>query len=348
MELNKYLVNKSCSLIEVLKRIDELSELQTIFVHDENGSIIGSITDGDIRRGFMNGYSVTTPLSKFINTSFHYLVEGDYSILKFKEFRKKRLKAVPLLSKSGNLLKLFDLVTTKSILPVDAVIMAGGKGERLRPLTEKTPKPMLPLGDKPIIEHNIDRLISYGVENIYITVNYLADHIMNYFGDGSSKGVNIKYIEEDQFLGTIGSVSMITNFVNPYILVMNSDLFTNVDFEDIIVNMEESNADLSISSIPYTVSIPFGILMREEDRIIGLKEKPCNIHYANAGIYMMKRDVADYIPKNKFYNATDLIEDIIKSNRKVIDIPISGYWIDIGRHEEYDKAKDLIKHINNN
>ncbi len=345
MKLEKYIVDVNCALIHVLKRIDQLPYLQTVFLQDNDGCIIGSITDGDIRRGLIKGLNLETPIREFMNTSFHCLIEGEWSFSKLKSYRELRLKVVPLLSKDRKPIKLFNLVSTKSILPVDAVIMAGGKGERLLPLTNTTPKPMLLLGGKPIIEHNIDRLISYGIENIYISVNYLSEQIMDYFGDGSSKGVNIKYLEEDVFLGTIGSVDMVPKFYNPYVLVMNSDLFTDVDFEDILMNIEERQADISISSVPYTVNIPFAILSRVNGLISGLKEKPSNTHYANAGIYMMKADVVKQIPKNTFYNATDLIEGVIKAGGKVIDTPISGYWIDIGRHEEYDKAKEIVKHI---
>jgi NDP-sugar pyrophosphorylase family protein len=255
------------------------------------------------------------------------------------------IKLLPVLDDNQQIVQILDLKQIKTSLPVDAVIMAGGRGERLRPLTDKVPKPMLPLGDKPIIEHNIDRLKEHGVTNIYISINYLKQQLIDHFGDGSSRGISIKYVEEDKPLGTMGSISLIEKFENPYILVMNSDLFTDADFEDMWLTMQEQKADLCVASIPYTVNIPFAIMERTNGHITGLKEKPTHTHYANAGIYLFRKDVLKYIPKNQRFNATDLIEALIASNGKVIDNPITGYWIDIGRHEEYEKAKNIIKHI---
>jgi dTDP-glucose pyrophosphorylase len=345
MNIKEFTIPIGSTVIEALKKIDTLDSTQTLFALDKFGCLKGTITDGDIRRGFINGLDFKSPLSEFICSDFNYLIDSEENITKLKTFRKLNLKAVPLINKNKELIKVYDFSTMKSVLPIDAVIMAGGKGERLRPLTNSQPKPMLPLGDKPIIEHNIDRLISFGVENIYISVNYLSEQIIDYFGDGSSKGINIYYLQEESFLGTIGSVSMVSNFRSPYVLVMNSDLFTDVDFEDMLLNLEETKADLSVASIPYTVNVPFAIMNRENGRITGLKEKPSNTHYANAGIYLMKREIIDRIPQNAFYNATDLIEDLITNEFKVIDNPITGYWIDIGRHEDYNKAKEIIKHI---
>ena len=325
--------------------MNHIPKNQTLFVLNDQNQIVGTLTDGDIRRGFLAGYNLKDKVEAFITRNFKAL-RDTIDPREIQVYRNLGIKLLPVVNSDGIIQKVFDLNQTPSVLPVAAVIMAGGKGERLRPLTEKTPKPMLPLGGKPIIEHNIDRLISYGIENIYISINYLGEQLVDYFGDGSSKGINIHYLKEDKFLGTIGSVSMVPEFQNPYVLVMNSDLFTDVDFEDLLINLDNENADLAVASIPYTVNIPFAIMTREGGRITGLKEKPRNTHYANAGIYLMKREIIDMIPKGEFYNATDLIEDIIKSSGKVIDNPIAGYWIDIGRHEEYNKAKELIKHIN--
>ncbi|MBR8537386.1 nucleotidyltransferase family protein [Carboxylicivirga sediminis] len=344
MDLDKFIVQDTISVIDVLKRLDSLTIAQTVFVVDCNNKLIGTITDGDIRRGLINGNSISDPVVNFMSTNFRAL-NGSVDPIKIKEYRNFGVNLLPVLNKDGSIRKVYDLERISTILPVDVVIMAGGKGERLRPLTNSTPKPMLPLGNKPIIEHNIDRLRSFGIENIYISINYLGEQIKDYFGDGKDKGLNIQYLEEKEFLGTIGSASMVDQYESPYVLVMNSDLFTDVDFEDLWVNLCERAADLAVASIPYTVNIPFAILTRENGCIKGLKEKPSNTHYANAGIYLMKRKVMELIPKNEFFNATDLIEKLIQTGKTVIDNPITGYWIDIGRHEEYNKAKEIIRHL---
>jgi len=237
------------------------------------------------------------------------------------------------------------LAKLNSILPLRAVIMAGGKGERLRPLTENTPKPMLPLGDKPIIEHNIDRLISFGIDTITISVRYLSDQIINYFGNGSSKGITINYIEEDEPLGTIGCLSQIGKIDHEAILVLNSDVFTNINFEDFYLTFEDENADMAVASIPYSVDIPYAIMELNDNCITSFKEKPKNTYYANAGIYLIKKESLAHIPKNTFFNATDLMDAIMARTGKLIHSPITGYWIDIGKHDDYNKAREIIKHF---
>ena len=227
---------------------------------------------------------------------------------------------------------------------MQAVIMAGGKGERLRPLTEKTPKPLLPVGNKAIIDHNVDRLIQYGVDHISVTTNYLAEQLESHFAQPHGE-VQIQCVREPKFLGTIGAVRLVKEFYNDVVLVMNSDLFTDIDFEDMYLHFIENDADMSIAAVPYTVSIPFGICDLEGRDVKGIVEKPTYNYYANAGIYMLRREVVDMIPKNEFYNATDLIEALVKNGSKVIRYPLKGTWIDIGTLSEYQKAKDLAKHM---
>lgn len=342
--IQQHIIHHHDNILKAFELLNHLPETLTLFVVNDNQQMVGTLTDGDIRRAFLKGRTTNDKVVDFIKSTFHYLNET-IDPLEINRIKKLGIHLLPVLNKDGSIKRVINFKKTKNILPVDAVLMAGGKGERLRPLTNNTPKPMLPLGDKPIIEHNIDRLIAYGIENIYISVNYLAQQIMDYFGDGSSKGINIQYIQEEKFLGTIGSLSMVKQFNNPYILVMNSDLFTDVDFEDLFLNLNLNLADMAVASIPYTVNIPFGIMVRENNQITGLKEKPSFTHYANAGIYLMKTELKNKIPTHTYYNATDLIETTIASNGKVIDNPITGYWIDIGRHNEYEKAKEIIKHL---
>ena len=224
--------------------------------------------------------------------------------------------------------------------------MAGGRGERLRPLTDTVPKPMLKLGDKPIIEHNIDRLISYGISKIYISVRYLGQQIVDYFGDGSSKGISIEYIWEDDPLGTAGALSLVESFGSDYILMMNSDLFTDANFEDLYLQTLERNAQLGVASVSYTVKVPYGIFSEEEKLITGLREKPIITNYVNSGIYVFSKSLLKYIPKNTFFNITDLMDVMIENNIPLIHNPIVGYWIDIGQPQDYANAQEIVKHLN--
>jgi NDP-sugar pyrophosphorylase family protein len=222
--------------------------------------------------------------------------------------------------------------------------MAGGKGERLRPLTEKTPKPLLKVGDKAIIDYNIESLIEYGIKHISVTVNYLHEQLEAHF-KSPKKGVNISCVCEPQYLGTIGSVKFVDRFHNDTVLVMNSDLFTNINYEDFYLHFKEHDADMSVAAVPYSVSVPYGIFDLNGRDIQGVQEKPTYNYYANAGIYLMKRTLIDKIPADTFYNATDFMEMLIREKMKVVRFPITGYWIDIGKHEDYKKAMEIAKHI---
>ena len=253
------------------------------------------------------------------------------------------MKLVPVLDGNMYIVEIIDLVRFNTRLPIDAVLMAGGKGERLRPLTENTPKPLLLVGNKAIIDHNVDRLISYGIKHISVTVNYLKEQIEEHYSE-ERNGVKINCCREPKYLGTMGSIKFVEKFYNDAVLVMNSDLFTNIDYEDFYMHFVENNADMSVAAIPYNISIPYGILDLDGRDIKGLVEKPQYNYYANAGIYLFKRQVLNEIPDNVFFNATDLIEKLIAENKKVIRYPLNGTWIDIGNPQEYQKANDLVKH----
>jgi dTDP-glucose pyrophosphorylase len=345
-DFSKNIIPQTASVIEAMKKLNEVPETLTLFAVDENERLVGALTDGDIRRGLINGLTLTEKAEKFMLKSFHKVNKG-FTVLDFKHARNKGIRLLPLLNEKGQIEKVYDLKKRKSILPLECMIMAGGRGERLRPLTDKTPKPMLPLGNKPIIEHNIDRLISYGVEKIYISVKYMGQQIVDYFGDGSAKGISIEYVWEDQPLGTAGALSLVDKFHTNHILLMNSDLFTDADFEDLYLSTIQHNAAMGVATVPYTTKVPYGIFNIEENKITGLKEKPVYTNYANAGIYILNTTVLNKIPRNTFYNITDLMEQLITENQPIIHNPIVGYWIDIGQHQDYINAQEIVKHLKN-
>lgn len=340
----KYTISKQTSCLEALKKLDLEKSNQTLFVLDDNNRLVGTVTDGDIRRGLIKGLSTETAVFQFSYPNFSF-INGEINVSEIRKLKKEGIKVLPKLNATGQIDKVYDLAHMYSILPIHAVVMAGGRGERLRPLTDHTPKPMLPLGGKPIIEHNIDRLISYGIETITISVRYLSDQIIAFFGDGSKKGISINYVEEDAPLGTIGCLSLITNIKQDTVLVLNSDIFTNIDLEDFYLNFISENAEMAVASIPYSVDIPYAIMELNDNCITSFKEKPKNTYYANAGIYMIKKENLALIPKKTFFNATDLMDGIMAINGKLIHHPITGYWIDIGKHDDYNKAKEIIKHL---
>ena len=343
--LDKYTITENATIREALRKINDISsEAQMLFVVDANKKVIATLSDGDIRRGLIAGHELSESVESIMFREFQFIEENDLKVNHIPELRKKGIQVVPILSKEGYLLRNLNLNKQRSLLPIDAVIMAGGKGERLRPLTEKTPKPLLPVGDKAIIDHNVDRLIQYGVEHISVTTNYLAEQLEEHYKE-PHEGVLVECVREPKFLGTMGAVRMVKEFHNDVVLVMNSDLFTDIDFEDMYLHFLDNNADMSIAAVPYTVSIPYGICDLDGREVKGIVEKPTYNYYANAGIYMLRREVINMIPENEFYNATDLIDALVKNGNKVIRYPLKGTWIDIGTLSEYQKAKDLAKHM---
>jgi NDP-sugar pyrophosphorylase family protein len=195
------------------------------------------------------------------------------------------------------------------------------------------------VGEKPIMEHNIDRLASYGIDDFWVSVKYLGEQIEHYFGNGHQKNIKIEYVWESESLGTIGAVSKINNFEHDYVLVTNSDLLTTIDYEHFFLDFIKQEADFAVLTIPYQVNIPYAVLETIEGRIKSLKEKPTYTYYSNGGVYLMKKEVLQHIPTNSFYNSTDLMESLIIKDYKVISYPFSGYWLDVGKHEDFKKAQ---------
>lgn len=345
----EYIIKKEASIIDALKQLnDQSGSLKTLVVVDEKYKVVGTITDGDIRRSLIEGLNTSACILKAVNFNFFYLSELEsHPVTVIRQFKEKGIKLLPVVSKTMMLVDIINLVKTKTKLPLDAVLMAGGKGVRLRPLTETTPKPLLPVGGKPIIDYNIDSLMDNGVTHISVTVNYLHEQLEKHFAKPKN-GVKIDCIKEPHFLGTMGATQFIPKFYNDIILVMNSDLFTNIDYEDFYLHFKEHDVDMSVAAIPYSVSVPYGIFELEGRKIKGIKEKPVYNYFANAGIYLIKRELLEMMPKNTFYNATDLMNDAVAAGRTVIRYPITGYWLDIGSHAEYQKANELVKHIKKN
>lgn len=338
-------ISDSAPSRQALAQLDAVTGPKTLFVLNDAGALVGTLSDGDVRRGLLRGASLDEPVAQLMNHGFRALRQGAYTVEDIRALRAQQIYLVPVLDGAGCLRRVADLRTDRSILPLDAVIMAGGRGERLRPLTDAVPKPLLPVGGKPIIEHNVDRLISFGVRNMSITVKYLGEQLEAFFGDGTAKGARIAYTREDAPLGTMGALALVDNFEHDTVLVMNSDLLTDIDFEDFFASFQASGAEMAVASVPYSVPVPYAVLEVDDERILSFKEKPTYTYYSNGGIYLLKRSLIDRIPKGSHYNATDLMEGLIADGLKVSHYPLLGYWLDVGRHEDYRKAQDDIKHL---
>ena len=344
----RYIIYQNQTLLGALNRINALqTDPLVLFATDDEDRMVGTLTDGDSRRALIAGRSLNDPVSLIVNRNYRFLTDGvDYDVRNLHVQRRMKVRLLPILDKEHHIIDIIDFERYQTKLPIDAVIMAGGKGERLRPLTEKTPKPLLKIGDKCIIDYNVDNLIRCGVEHISVTVNYLKEQIEAHY-EQPRDGIKIQTVREPQFLGTIGGLQFVPHFYHNTILLMNSDLFTNINFEDFYLHFEENQADMSAVAVPYSISVPYGIFDIDHKREIkGIFEKPTYNYYANAGIYLIRREMLEkYIPKDTFFNATDFMEKLISEGRKVIRFPLSGYWIDIGNKQEYQKAQDLVKHL---
>lgn len=341
----EHLIIIQCSIKEALMQLTKLGIDGILFVVDANDRLIGSITDGDVRRGLLRGVSIDQDINSIIREHPRYLNKGDYDILKVIKYREENFRIVPILDEENRVVKIINFRYHRSYLPVDVVIMAGGRGQRLSPLTDTIPKPLLDVAGKPIMEYNLARLSLFGIDDYWFCVNYLANQIEDYFKDGSDRNIKISYVREDKPLGTVGSLSQINDFRHDYILLTNSDLLTNLDYEHFFLEFRKSEADLAVVSIPYEVNVPYAVLEMDSNKVLALKEKPTYTYYSNAGIYLFKREVLDLIPKDSYYNATDLMEKLIANGKTVYAYPMMGYWLDIGSPYDYDKAQHDVKNI---
>lgn len=341
---HQYLINDKSTIKEALIELDK-SLGKALFIIDDNNIVLASLSDGDIRRALIKGHSISEPAIDVAHKNFKFIQQNTTKKEELEEFKANKITLIPILNSTKELVKIIDISQLKAMLPLDAVIMAGGKGMRLLPLTKQTPKPLLKVGDKPIIEYNTDRLASYGIRNINITVNYLGEQIVDYFKHHNKNQINFNYIKEDRPLGTIGALKLIEHFNNDYILLMNSDLLTNADFEDIFNNFLLNEGDALVATIPYKVDIPYGVVETKAGYVTNIKEKPSYTYYSNAGIYIFKKECLDLVPENTFFDATDLLEILLEKKMKILNYPILTYWLDIGKHEDFEKAQEDIKHI---
>jgi NDP-sugar pyrophosphorylase family protein len=313
--------------------------------------LLGAITDGDIRRAMLADLSLDTAVSKVLelkaNSSYPNPVTAqantDQATL-LELMRQHRIHQLPLLDDDGRVVGLITLdeLLPNKVLPLQAVIMAGGFGTRLRPLTENLPKPMLPVGDKPVMELMINQMREVGIRTVNITTHYLPEKIMDYFGDGQTFGVDINYINENQPLGTAGALSLMDSPQEP-LLVINGDILTGVDFRTMFTYHQEHQADLTVGVRQYDIKIPYGVLECDGPIVLGLREKPVYNFFVNAGIYLLQPEVHQYIPTGQRFDMTDLIEHLITTHHKVISFPIVEYWLDIGQHSDYQKAQNDIE-----
>ena len=337
--LKKHTVSPEVTVREAMKRLNDLSgESMTLFVMQDE-SIIGSITDGDIRRALIEGGELTDRVTSVMNKNFLTATSSNDLSVKMAEGRKRHIELLPVIE-DNRVKDIIDLRVTHACLPLEAVLMAGGRGERLRPLTDKLPKPLLPVAGKAIIDYNVEELEACGIKKIHVTVNYLGDLIKAHFAERPRRA-RIECVTEPKRLGTFGSLAYIDNIDTENIIVMNSDLLSVIDFESMYLQHHDTGADFTIGAVPYSVSVPFAIMRMDGERVSAIEEKPTFNYFANGGVYIMKSELIGKIKKGEYLDAPDFILSLIKEELKVGSFHIDGTWVDIGSPDDYRLANEL-------
>lgn len=346
--MERHLIHRHATLLDALRRLNELSgSTMTLFAVDDAGRVCGTLTDGDVRRALLAGRMLDSHVEDAARRDFRSLRSPHPDVRTMRECRMAGIALLPVLREDGTLERIVDLNLTPTELPLRALLMAGGKGERLRPMTLTTPKPLLQIGGKAIIDYNVEALAAAGVRDITVSTRYLADALDAHFAQPVA-GVRVRTVRESEPLGTIGAASLIEWAAEGDTLVMNSDLLTTISFEEMYLHHRDENADITIAAIPYTVSVPYAILTTDGTaRVTGIEEKPSYSHYANAGIYIMRNAVLRTVPAATRTDATDLIERCIADGGRVTYYPIRGTWIDIGSPTDFRQASELMRHHRN-
>jgi len=335
-------VNIKSSAIDAIKAINKTNAYIALVV-DENMRLIGTITDGDIRRGLLNGKTLDSNVKQFMNRNFHSLKEDDLSKVDIEKVFKRGILQMPILDEDG---KVKELLQKEEILrrcksPIgNVVIMAGGEGKRLLPYTSDCPKPMIAINGKPMLEIILEKCMNYGFKSFYISVNYLKDQIINYFGDGNKWGVKIEYLYEDKPLGTAGSLKLIPSYekIRNSILVINGDIITNLNLSLLAEFHQKHNADMTIAAKHNSYTVPYGVINTSGVELEKIEEKPTYNFLVSAGIYVINASMLKYINDEDFCDMPDLVTAIKKKNFKVTTFPIHEYWLDVGKPETLKKA----------
>ncbi|NOH70307.1 CBS domain-containing protein [Vibrio pectenicida] len=333
-------------ILDVIEKIDESSK-QIALVVDDDDRLLGTINDGDIRRGILNGVPLTEHANK-IYCSNPTTVSAYHSRNEIIRIcHEKKIHQIPVVDENGRTvgIEILDELIKSGNRNNRVVLMVGGLGSRLRPLTEHIPKPMLKVGGKPILETIISRFSSHGFRKIILCVNYKSNIIRDHFGDGSDFGVEISYVEESKRMGTAGALSLLEEVPDEPIFIMNGDLLTNINFEHLLDYHERSQSIATMCVREFDIEVPFGVVEVKEDRIEAIKEKPKMQFFVNAGIYVLSPNAIEVLPKGEYYDMPSLFEALINNNENVVSFPLREYWLDIGRIDEFNRANEEFNEV---
>jgi dTDP-glucose pyrophosphorylase/CBS domain-containing protein len=346
--ISNLFVSPDSTIRQVIECIDRSGRVSIGLIVDEDHHLISTITDGDVRRGILAGLSVNNPVNLLlpIKAQMPHPLPVTASIntnpsLFLSIMQENAIKQLPLVDVDK---KVVDIVILSDLLPsprvdLQAVVMAGGLGTRLRPLTNETPKPMLDVGGRPLMELTLEKLHNAGIGHVSISTNYRAENIVDHFGDGKAYGIELNYIHEDRPLGTAGALGLMKK-PEGTLLVVNGDVITLVDFGTMLAYHQEQKAEITVGVRQYRVEVPYGVLECEGSKVCKLKEKPQVTFLVNAGIYLLEPSVYDFISRGEHLDMTELIQRLLDAERPVVSFPIHEYWLDIGQPADYERAQN--------
>jgi dTDP-glucose pyrophosphorylase/CBS domain-containing protein len=347
--LEKYLISHEATIREALLCINKSKGIALVVNSERH--LLGTVTDGDIRRAVLAGIDLETPVQHLLERRNKTLYpnpitapQGTLDADLLHLMNERAVRHIPLVDEAGCVK---DIVLIEELVrnyerPLKAVIMAGGFGKRLMPLTEEIPKPMLPVGDKPILELIVNQLQNSGIRKVHMTTHYRPEIIKQHFGDGQKFGLDIQYVNEDQPMGTAGALGGIEAFNEP-MLVLNGDVLTRVDFRAMLAFHREQKAEMTVAVRQFDFQVPYGVIQCDGAHVSKVHEKPTYKFFINAGIYLLESSAHHSIPSAQRFDMTDLIEKLISEGRHVVAFPIVEYWMDIGRHKDYMQAKEDVK-----
>jgi len=344
-QLKDILITPEISVLQAIEAIDS-GALQILLVVDHAGKLLGSVTDGDIRRAILQGFDLNGLVSEVMNPSPISVIKGAPRDVVLFLMQSKSIHCIPIVDEEGLIvgLETESRLLWQGVKDTWVVLMAGGLGMRLRPLTEHTPKPLLPVNGKPILEGILDRFLEQGFRKFFISVNYKAEMFEDYFGDGSKWGCEISYLHEDKRLGTAGALSLLPKENLPKnIIVMNGDLLTTIDFRHLLDFHQSTSSCATMCVRDYSMQVPYGVVDVEGHQFKGVTEKPAHRHYINAGIYVLDTSMLKSIPEDEFFDITSLFENLHSDGSSVSVFPMRENWLDIGNLAEYEKANASLK-----
>lgn len=338
-------VSETTPILDAIRTMDE-GRLQIALV-ERQGRLVGTLTDGDVRRALLSGATLSQPVQAIMNNSPIVASAGITNEAALALMRKHSIHQLPIVDANGMIveIKLIDDLTRVSHADYWVVLMAGGQGTRLRPLTEDLPKPLIKVGGRPILETILSNFIAAGFAKFFFSVNYKAEMIQEYFGDGSKWGIDISYLEEKTKLGTAGALSLLPSRpVNP-IIVMNGDLLTTINFQQLIKYHQEHKAVATACVLEHTTTIPYGVVEISDNAVTGIREKPTLKQFINAGVYLLQPEAFDYIEAGKPLDMPSLLNILVEKNKTTVAFPLREYWIDIGRLDDLKRASDEYQHV---